>query len=258
MTLIKQVLYLTFFFLTSSTIAQTQPNLMAITSAQDTVLSSVPDSSRFVQLPPKTIRLYTASLLLQKNLAPNYPGVKFEPSLFNRVNGVESKTDSLFAARELITLYVDQATFHNFSATTSSVNTTYSYRFQVGEGPVKDAGYAGGDLEPVMKSDPEAYEQFKVFRWKRQASAWGWVAFFGGAAGTIAGLNAANAGARDFDPSDPLAEEKKAKPPGVGTWVSLGVWVIGTTYGFYSYSTSHEYLLNAVDIYNHNLLKVKK
>ncbi len=240
----------------------TASNMMAITSANDSIFFYVADSVKVIKLPPRSIRLFTTSKQLIENLSPNYPGIKYMKIFSTRGN------KSLFGATEasierpFIKLILKTKANYKFNSYGGTSYKTYDFDFQIGEsGKVIPESSASKQLEALLRTDPEAELQYEKYL---SSKKWFWIGLSStlvGGVGAIMNVSANNEGSSDPDKITidlSTGKRKEEFKPFSGLSIGLlAVSVSGMIIMGVNYNTAPPHLVEAVSIYNRNLAKEK-
>jgi len=133
----------------------------------------------------------------------------------------------------------------NWVSVASGATTNVNYSFKVGEkGEEVSAGFLGGGLRPFLSSNPRALAELDKFSSKRSTSMVGYTGVFAGLGVAMAiGLN------KTKDNGD-----KTINPPAL---IGIGMMITGLIVGGSNYFGASQYMYNAIDIYNSDLINGK-
>lgn len=237
-------------------------NMMAITSSSDTVFFFVADSINAIQLPQKTIRLFTTSKQIQENLSPNYPGIKFVKTFSSDGNTKNLATIEVPVDRPFIKLIQKTTENYKFNNYGGSSYNTYNFDFQIGEnGKIIPESAAPEQLERYIRTDPEAEIEYEKYLSSRK---WFWIGLSStliGGIGAFSNISANGEGSSDPDKITidlSTGKQKEEFKPLSGLSIGLlAVTVIGMVIMGVNYHTAPPHLVKAVSIYNVNLAKEK-
>lgn len=233
--------------------AQQSPNLMAVTSQQDTIYFSAPDSALRLDLPPKTIRLFTTSQLLQSRLASAYPGIKWVRS-FGKEEDVTTPTGQSVAISpaERPYIYVESQLFptshYNADFKTFSHGTTRIYKLKVNNRILNERDWRE-QVIPYLESDPQLVPDLEKVKFADKVSTVSVVTFWGGLILAVA----------TFDSDKGSDDDESFDKGSLGPATMLGIVLAGisSTLYYFNLSSKDNDLVKAIRRYNENLAIIR-
>lgn len=166
-----------------------------------------------------------------------------------------NETDQKDSSPQFISLSDTAVTTYNYVAGMHSYGSRDVKQFKVGNGKKQSIGFMGYNIEPYLKNNDEAYNEFMKYKKKHITR---WVIYSASAISFIIGISTVNkpTGETTWDPIENKRIKKyESRPSGL---ILMGAGLIGGIVGTLYPRGSDYYVVKAVRIYNRDLKEKEK